>query len=569
MFYSHQLLSKKGPFGQIWIAATVHPKMNRKRTDQIDIQESCMQIINPVVPLALRLSGILMGKGSRDAYDVTEFLFKMKTKQAALKTEDTTRLPQRRARAKFEAITIDGTEETFQDFERAMLEPETPDQDDPEFFTVPPPVARTRPNRFQADNEDITLNEDSVRSFATVLDDDVEREESEYRFQQPENFIDDMITMNAPLQVPNGLEPISEERDGDNEKGEDKGPKSPEPHKPRKKRKTIKRQKKLVYDVELTEIPAQVFQSWLQDTSNIIYRRNRRKLYTQASAERAKVMLNNPLTFLGCGTIPKSLLPASIVDLWSKATVVTPRNEQQKTTSEQQKQQEQQTSAKQQDQQPPPPLEFAFEEPERFEAPFNFENYGSVEKLRAPVQTPVTGSEGGSFFDVQTGVTPNISVNSVMNSKRKRSSQSTDKLVPDVVGDYPTSLRSKRSRASERKSDSPFGTDFYTNDVFPEERTPDITVLPSQFETEPTQAAQAYQRDLDKLTSIMLQYLREHFISSPGIKALSLDSLTEGMNASQGAKMFFHICVLASNSYLSVLQKEAYGDILIGRGSLF
>ncbi|XP_024535257.1 sister chromatid cohesion 1 protein 1 [Selaginella moellendorffii] len=278
-------------------------------------------------------------------------LFKMKTKQAALKTEDTTRLPQRRARAKFEAITIDGTEETFQDFERAMLEPETPDQDDPEFFTVPPPVARTRPNRFQADNEDITLNEDSVRSFATVLDDDVEREESEYRFQQPENFIDDMITMNAPLQVPNGLEPISEERDGDNEKGEDKGPKSPEPHKPRKKRKTIKRQKKLVYDVELTEIPAQVFQSWLQDTSNIIYRRNRRKLYTQASAERAKVMLNNPLTFLGCGTIPKSLLPASIVDLWSKATVVTPRNEQQKTTSEQQKQQEQQTSAKQQDQQ--------------------------------------------------------------------------------------------------------------------------------------------------------------------------------------------------------------------------
>ncbi|XP_024524272.1 sister chromatid cohesion 1 protein 1 [Selaginella moellendorffii] len=520
MFYSHQLLSKKGPFGQIWIAATVHPKMNRKRTDQIDIEESCMQIINPVVPLALRLSGILMGGIVRIYNHKVKFLygkamvyFLCFRSHSFLDQDDVTEFMVRKF-SWFEAITIDGTEETFQDFERAMLEPETPDQDDPEFFTVPPLVARTRPNRFQG--------------------------------------------------------------------------KKPEPHKPRKKRKTIKQQKKLVYDVELTEIPAQVFQSWLQDTSNIIYRRNRRKvceqrfaftdiaikqLYTQASAERAKVMLNNPLTFLGCGTIPKSLLPASIVDLWSKATVVTPR--QQKTTSEQQKQQEQQTSAKQQDQQvsadqsPPPPLEFAFEEPERFEAPFNFDNYGSVEKLRAPVQTPVTGSEGGSFFDVQTGVTPNISVNSVMNSKRKRSSQSTDKLVPDVVGDYPTSLRSKRSRASERKSDSPFGTDFYTNDVFPEERTPDITVLPSQFETEPTQAAQAYQRDLDKLTSIMLQYLREHFISSPGIKALSLDSLTEGMNASQGAKMFFHICVLASNSYLSVLQKEAYGDILVGRGSLF
>jgi len=62
MFYSHQLLARKAPLGQIWMAATLHSKINRKRLDKLDIIKICEEILNPSVPMALRLSGILMGE---------------------------------------------------------------------------------------------------------------------------------------------------------------------------------------------------------------------------------------------------------------------------------------------------------------------------------------------------------------------------------------------------------------------------------------------------------------------------------------------------------------------------
>ncbi|KAH0667030.1 hypothetical protein KY285_028236 [Solanum tuberosum] len=61
MFYSHQLLARKAPLGQIWMAATLHSKLNRKKLSKLNIINICEQILNPSVPMALRLSGILMG----------------------------------------------------------------------------------------------------------------------------------------------------------------------------------------------------------------------------------------------------------------------------------------------------------------------------------------------------------------------------------------------------------------------------------------------------------------------------------------------------------------------------
>ncbi|KAM0852010.1 hypothetical protein ACQ4PT_052075 [Festuca glaucescens] len=43
------------------MAATLHAKINRKRLDKLDIIKICEEILNPSVPMALRLSGILMG----------------------------------------------------------------------------------------------------------------------------------------------------------------------------------------------------------------------------------------------------------------------------------------------------------------------------------------------------------------------------------------------------------------------------------------------------------------------------------------------------------------------------
>ncbi|KAK3035171.1 hypothetical protein RJ639_032844, partial [Escallonia herrerae] len=61
MFYSRQLLARKGPLGQIWMAATMHAKIYRKDLDKLNIIKICEEILNPSVPMALRLSGILMG----------------------------------------------------------------------------------------------------------------------------------------------------------------------------------------------------------------------------------------------------------------------------------------------------------------------------------------------------------------------------------------------------------------------------------------------------------------------------------------------------------------------------
>ncbi|CAI0443800.1 unnamed protein product [Linum tenue] len=114
MFYSHQLLARKAPLCQIWMAATMHAKMNRKKLDMIDIISICEEILNPSVPMALRLSGILMG-GVVIVYerkvkllyeDVTRLLVKINETWKVEPATDRTLLPKRKLQAKKEAVTL-------------------------------------------------------------------------------------------------------------------------------------------------------------------------------------------------------------------------------------------------------------------------------------------------------------------------------------------------------------------------------------------------------------------------------------------------------------------------------
>ncbi|KAL0903773.1 hypothetical protein M5K25_028176 [Dendrobium thyrsiflorum] len=92
MFYSHQLLARKAPLGQIWrvfisvsfkflwfysssidsftefgaifdyrMAATLNSKIKRRNLEKLNIPLICEEILNPSIPMAVRLSGILMG----------------------------------------------------------------------------------------------------------------------------------------------------------------------------------------------------------------------------------------------------------------------------------------------------------------------------------------------------------------------------------------------------------------------------------------------------------------------------------------------------------------------------
>lgn len=61
MFYSQIILAKKGPLGKVWLAAHWgDKKLGRSQVFSADIASSVDTIINPAVPLALRVSGHLL-----------------------------------------------------------------------------------------------------------------------------------------------------------------------------------------------------------------------------------------------------------------------------------------------------------------------------------------------------------------------------------------------------------------------------------------------------------------------------------------------------------------------------
>lgn len=87
MFYSQIILAKKGPLGKVWLAAHWgDKKLGRPAIFSTDISQSVESIVNPSVPLALRVSGhLLLGvvriysrKVKYLMHDCTEALVKIK-----------------------------------------------------------------------------------------------------------------------------------------------------------------------------------------------------------------------------------------------------------------------------------------------------------------------------------------------------------------------------------------------------------------------------------------------------------------------------------------------------------
>eukprot|EP01038_Epipyxis_sp_PR26KG_P004624 gene4624-6503_t len=60
MFYSQDILARKGPLGKIWLAAHFDKKLTRAQIFATSIEMSVQSVLNPAAPLALRVSGHLM-----------------------------------------------------------------------------------------------------------------------------------------------------------------------------------------------------------------------------------------------------------------------------------------------------------------------------------------------------------------------------------------------------------------------------------------------------------------------------------------------------------------------------
>eukprot|EP00127_Corallochytrium_limacisporum_P002841 Clim_evm20s142 gene=Clim_evmTU20s142 len=77
MFYSHELLAKKGgKLAIIWLAATCpKQKLTKAQTNRVDVGAACHDVMDPPAPLALRLSATLLFGISRIQEKKVAFLY--------------------------------------------------------------------------------------------------------------------------------------------------------------------------------------------------------------------------------------------------------------------------------------------------------------------------------------------------------------------------------------------------------------------------------------------------------------------------------------------------------------
>ncbi|CAM8967008.1 unnamed protein product [Rhodiola kirilowii] len=60
MFYSHQILARKGPLATVWMAAHLQHRLKKPHYNSVDINTTVDRIIFPEAPIALRMSGHLL-----------------------------------------------------------------------------------------------------------------------------------------------------------------------------------------------------------------------------------------------------------------------------------------------------------------------------------------------------------------------------------------------------------------------------------------------------------------------------------------------------------------------------
>ncbi|XP_042011812.1 sister chromatid cohesion 1 protein 3-like [Salvia splendens] len=60
MFYSHTFLARKGPLGTVWCAAHLQHKLRKSHYIKTNVSTTVEKIMNPEVPIALRMSGHLL-----------------------------------------------------------------------------------------------------------------------------------------------------------------------------------------------------------------------------------------------------------------------------------------------------------------------------------------------------------------------------------------------------------------------------------------------------------------------------------------------------------------------------
>ncbi|KAL1825235.1 hypothetical protein ACET3Z_012013 [Daucus carota] len=631
MFYSHQLLARKAPLGQIWMAATTHAKINKKKLHKLNIIQICEQILNPSVPMALRLSGILMG-GVVIVYerkvkllydDVTRLLVEINEAWKVKGVPDRTLLPKGKSQAKYEAVTLpdnQGTEEV-EEIERSrhfsesatMMGFQQPSYVSMHLDNVDVPYTSNTVREdgqaqyyHQVDFDNITLFEgfdyyqadtDLHNRFERFdIEDDADTQTNfapDDHTQIPATIISSPPRQEEPKKVnENPEKPLNDHVDQPFEEAKEVTQMDEVKQKQGPPRKRARRTVLPVMDYEQTIIPAHIYQSWLQNAPDTVSKRGRkRKFMDSTPIMKITDLMDIPPVVLVCRLFAKGnkqiYYPAALLELWRRCTQP-PHDSPSGTTA------------------PQPPAASSSSHSERLhhQDPDGFPHGDyhtgvssqpseiSIEKQRNTLENNEMPTEilmeelRNNLKNFGIGA---ASANGV--SATKASGVSATKARGEEFGSIPSSgsghafpthsteantkwSNKKRSYSSTRNLETVAEETTWQNldPDFKLTSTPENgSTLDNELmvETGPTQTQKYPVADqpLDQITDAIRRHLKIHF-DTPGCPTIeSVNQLAFGMNRKRAACFFHQICVLATLGCIRIQQKVPYGDIFISRGA--
>ncbi|KAM1198574.1 hypothetical protein ACFX13_010151 [Malus domestica] len=611
MFYSHQLLARKAPLGQIWRAATMHAKINRRKLDKLDLIKICEEILNPSVPMALRLSGILMG-GVVIVYerkvkllyeDATRLLVELNEAWKTKPVGDPTVLQKGKSQARKEAITLPENEDTeiegmlnFSHGRSASMQFQQTSYFAMRLDSVDEQYVNNNaageedpaPQLYQADVENITLAErfdpfqadhymyNRLERFEIEGD-----EETQFNFTSGEHT-HIPITPSPPRDEHQEAHTNQDDQHLDHqanqpdESKEFRQMKLVQERQGTRKRKTRKQASGM--DFEQTIIPGHVYQSWLRDPSDLSRdARKRKRKDVMATMKMANLMDLPPKVLMEdlFTTGSKNVYyPRLLLDMWMKS-VRTPRESPAgRTTS------------------PLPPGTSSPIPPERqnsdgpVEYPFQDFHSGVGSQSSIDKQRPSSGVAKGKndptsvLMEGLTANLKNIGLEGNDTNPMATPGNSDDvRSIPSSASGQAIPSEGNSGRSGKKRPHSASGGNIRLEPLlemshpdvhFELSRSPEQSPVFDQellVETGPTQTQKPIvEQPLDKTTDTIRRVLKSHFETEGAPQVESLDNLTAGRNRKEAAMLFYKTCVLATRDVIRVEQRTAYGEILISRG---
>eukprot|EP00894_Picocystis_sp_ML_P000108 jgi/Pico_ML_1/50625/g1805.t1 len=566
MFYAKDILGKKAPLGPIWIAAHAgDKKLHKRMVLGVNVAQSCENIMNPEVPLALRVIAFLVN-GVVIIYQRQQqaVLDDAKDMMRKIQTLGQARAPHNHAGkarkngsrnsalhlSKYATVTL----------EEIRIHPGQ--GQDPRMnteawrFHTPTAQTLSRGSDGSPDGSNLDLSSDAkhrVHSDPHRHELDLLAMDEPDQFDMPVDFQDeqDLMLWDEPADTPRDTAPLeartpSETRrdrgiatpaaTGDPAPQQAAEPRTREGPDPRVVRqKTRKKKRGLTLDPPgQLIIDSKTYRGWLHDTSDLLRSGNERADAREIGGLLALPFSGGRTMCEELVTLHRQVLDRSFFHHGQGGDEGVPLDDGEDCRSY------------------PPPQPSSSNEIERMRKASTSSGdgpgprlEGSLSGMRSNSKTPRSGMGGSQSFDRR------------------------DRRLSDLLG----------TQSHPLVDDLPDDPMQLLLDEGGVASGPEAGALSSQFkhtfaeETMPDDAPRA-SANMDAIACNVLNFLRSQFegLERAGMdpKLLSLQKLVSDyrLSRSHAARYFYNVCILASNEFLEVIQRRPYGEILLRPGAV-